>query len=421
MGLFSRLFSKTNDLTALKKAIDQQRYADALHIAEELNGSDIDAAERVKVQQLAARAGDALAKINLDEGLFLLRDGQRERAAEHLQLAQQQAVSEELIHQASEALQQLDVPTTLPLQNAPASSSSCSSCSSCGPDNGEVPAPLAAEDHPDFDAQLELILVGYPEPLATRYQQKSSEFLQAFVLAHQGDDLEAMKQFGKLPANEQDDLFDFEVGSLMARLGEPERGCDALYSAFQKNPDFLLAAETLVSILVAMKHYAKAISFISEILAQDRELAFCHAQLASVYHVSNDAENALSHARLALEAGHNDSRILLMTAMLLEAKNELVEAESFYQRIPGGGCGGGMNLYLAEFLLRQKRELRKVLDTFNHACRQEPNNPRWQLRVAQTYLGLGWDKRGKELLNLVVRDPRLMEELRSEGQALLAG
>jgi hypothetical protein len=79
-----------------------------------------------------------------------------------------------------------------------------------------------------------------------------------------------------------------------------------------------------------------------------------------------------------------------------------------------------MNLYLAEFLLRQKRELRKVLDAFNSACRHEPDNPRWRLRVAQTYLGLVWEKRGTKLLNMVLRDPNLMEELRVEGQAMLA-
>lgn len=79
-----------------------------------------------------------------------------------------------------------------------------------------------------------------------------------------------------------------------------------------------------------------------------------------------------------------------------------------------------MSLPLAEFLLRRGRELGKVLDTFNVACRQEPENPRWQLRVAQTYLARQWRKEGLGLLQKVVGDPRLDPELQQEARALLS-
>ena len=424
MGLFSRLFSSKNDLPALRKAVSQQRYADALLIVEELTSTELSEEERSELDTLATQAGDSLAQINLDEGLYLLNDQQLERAREHLLLAQQQAVSEALQQQAAQALQQLKNERPISLDAAPvASSASCGSCSSCGPATSEEPPALADEDHPDFDAQLELILTSYPEELAIRYQQKCPDFQKAFLLGHQGEEIEAMKAFGKLPASEQDDLFDFEVGCLMARLGERGKACDALYSALKRNPGLLLATETMVSILVSLKKYQTAIEFIHEMIEKKQDAGFCHAQLASVYHVMDDAENALKHGLLALEAGHNETRIVLMCAMLHEANGQLGEAEVLYRNIPAaGGCsGGGMNLYLAEFLLRQKRDLRKVLDTFNGACRQEADNPRWQLRVAQTYMALGWDKRAKKLLSIVVRDPRLMEELRAEGEALLAG
>ena len=96
------------------------------------------------------------------------------------------------------------------------------------------------------------------------------------------------------------------------------------------------------------------------------------------------------------------------------------EAEAVLQAIPGGGCGGGLSLPLAEFLLRQKRDLARVLDTFNAACRQEPESPRWQLRVAQTYLARNWQKDGLKLLQMVVGDPRLEPELQQEAAQLLA-
>jgi len=168
MGLFSRLFSSKSDLPALRKAVSQQRYANALLIAEELNSTELSEEERNEFKTLTAQAGDSLAKINLDEGLYLLKDQQIERAMEHLQLAQQQAVSKELQQQAAQAMQQVDVEQPIPVAAAP--DSSCSSCSSCGPVDGSEAAPMADEDHPDFDAQLELILTSYPEELASRYQ-----------------------------------------------------------------------------------------------------------------------------------------------------------------------------------------------------------------------------------------------------------
>lgn len=417
MGLFSRLFSKPKDLTALRKAMNQQRYCDALLIAEEIDQTDMSAEECAEVQNIAISAGDTLAQNNLNEGLFLIRDDQLQRAGEHLILAQQQAVSTQLQHHIQEALNQLDSeqPAT------PETAKNCSSCSSCGPQVDNTDAAQDDADRPDFASQVDLILVSYPEALAQRYQNKSSAFQQAFVLAHQGDETAALKQFDQLNKDERDDLYDFEVGSILGRQGLVAKACSTLKSAMQKNPNHLLAAETLVTLLIAQAKHDEAIQLIQRILEQDQDPAFCHAQLASIYHAQQDNELALEHCRKAITSGQKDPRIVLMTAMLLEKKGELNEAETLYSQLPtGGGCGGGINLYLAEFLLRQRRELRKLIDVFNSACRTEPDNPRWQLRVAQTYLARGWDKQGLKLLKTVVNDSRLTDELLEEGQTLLA-
>jgi len=421
MGLLRRLFFSKSDLPALRKAVSTQRYADALLIAEELYESELGSAETAEVENLVGQAGDKLARINLDEGIYLLKEQQWEGAAEHLQLAQQQGVSSELQQEIKDALHQLEA-----TQSSSAEAIASSSCSSCSSGDSTVDAESASlpeQDMPDFDAQLDLILTSYPADLVPRYQNKSQEFKEAFVLGHQGEEEEALKRLGALPAAEQDDLFDFEAGCLIARLGEGPKACDALYSALQQNPTLELATEIMVSILIGMQEYQKAVNFIQEMMAKNQSPPFCHAQLATVYYAQDDADSTLKHALEAIEGGYTDTNIVLMAAMLHEAREQFREAEALYRRIPAPakGCGaGGMNLYLAEFLLRQKRELRQILDAFNSACRQEPDNPRWQLRVAQTYLGLGWEKRGQKLLKMVVRDPNLMEALRVEGEAMLA-
>lgn len=273
-------------------------------------------------------------------------------------------------------------------------------------------------DHSDFNSQLQAILTNYPKELAERYPAKSAEFLQALVLASQGEDRQALDMLAKLPIEEQDDLFDYELGMLMARHGHEQKACNTMRSCLKQNPDHLLAAEALVLFLVAMEDHDQALELILQMLLEERDEAFCHAQLASLYHVKQDDNFALKHGLEAIKAGHNDPNITLLTATLLEKNNELIQAEALYAQILNGD-GEGMGLCLAEFLLRQQRELNKVLDTFNTASRQEPDNPRWQLRIAQTQIARGSKKKGLELLTTVLNDQHLSEVLRNEGQSLL--
>lgn len=277
---------------------------------------------------------------------------------------------------------------------------------------------LDKDSHRDFESQLQDILANYPKELAERYPKKNPKFLQALVLAQQGEDRQALDILAKLPITEQDDLFDYELGILMARHGHEQKACNTMRSCLKQNPDHLLAAETLVTLLVGLGENEQALELILLMLLEQRDGAFCHAQLAALYHIQQDDKLALKHSLEAIDAGHNDPNITLLAATLLEKKNQLKQAEALYAKILNGD-GEGMGLYLAEFLLRQKRELNKVLDTFTMASLQEPDNPRWQLRMAQTQLAQGANNKGQELLREVLADQRLNTTLRAEGQTLL--
>lgn len=273
-------------------------------------------------------------------------------------------------------------------------------------------------DHSDFDSQLQEILANYPKELAERYPAKSANFLQALVLASQGEDRQALDILAKLPIGEQDDLFDYELGTLMARHGHEQKACNTMRSCLSQNPDHLLAAESLVMLLVGMEKSDHALELILQMLLEERDSAFCHAQLASLYHIQQDDDLAIKHCLEAIKAGHNDPNITLLAATLLEKNNELQQAEKLYAQVLDGD-GEGIGLYLAEFLLRQQRELNKVLDTFNTASLQEPDNPRWQLRIAQTKIAQGSKRKGVDLLRVVMNNQRLSDMLRDEAQTLL--
>jgi predicted Zn-dependent protease len=78
-----------------------------------------------------------------------------------------------------------------------------------------------------------------------------------------------------------------------------------------------------------------------------------------------------------------------------------------------------VSIPLAEFWLRQKTNLDKALEAFKGALRQGPDQSRWVMRIAQTYLAKGWKKEGLKLLKNALADPDLDPELQREGSVLL--
>lgn len=414
MGLLKKLFGGGSSLEGLRKAVAQKRFADARLQAEDLLEEALPEAALDEVRQLHAAAGDGLARLNLEEALALRRVGNVESAAEHLQLALDQVFTEELRKEieAAGTLEPEEVIT------APATVSG--SCASCGP---QVLEPLDSDDVEllDRESRVELILASYPAEVAERYRQKGDQFFQAFLLSHSGQDELALGHWQQVPDEERDELFWFEYGAAQGRCGKNAEGCSSLEKSLTLNPGFLPASEALVQLLLAAGSNEQAETHLQQLQQAGRAPLFCQVQLTTVCLHRGDQGKALEYARQALTGGVADPRFLLLAASLLEQAGELQETEAVLKRLPaGGGCGTGMSWPLAEFMLRQQRELPRVLDTFNAACRQEPQNPRWQLRVAQTYLARNWIRQGLELLQKVVGDPRLEPELQQEAEQLLA-
>lgn len=418
MGFLKKIFGGGPSLDGLRKAVTQQRFADANVMVEQLRAKELSAEELTELEQLQTAAGDGLARLNLDEAVGFQRAGDAELAQEHFELALSQVSSAELRQDIETAMSATPVSAEVA---APVNKHSGGSCASCGP---QVMEPLSSDDieFPDHESQLDLILTSYPPAIAERYRQKGEQFLQAFLLSHSGQDEVALAHWQQVPPNEQDDLYWFELGAAQTRSGQGGAGRKSLEQALQLNPALLPATEVLIQLLISLGETEDALQMLQQILEKGQDPAFCHVQLTLVRLQRKEKELALGHARQAIAIGVIDGNFLQLTASLLEQAGELEEAEEILRRIPaGGGCGGGgMSLPLAEFLLRQKRELGKVLDTFNAACQQDPQNPLWQLRVAQTYLARSWKKEGLELLRKVVGDPRLEPELQREAEQLLA-
>lgn len=416
MGFLKNIFGGGGgSIEGLRKAVAQQRYADAKLFAEQLEEQSLSEPEAAEVDNLRVIARDGLAELNLKEALGLQCCGDFERAAEHLHLAQEQVCSADLREKIEQAL--AAEPLVPEIDSADVDRSA--SCVTCFP----PPSPLSDDDESmpaDAEIQLELILTSYPDDLAERYIIKTETFRAAFLLSHAGQDEQALPLWQQVESVDQDDLYWFELGSLLARNGDLDEACSALERALEQNPELLLAIEALVPLLISTGDFQVAEERLQQFLSQGIVPSFCHAQLTSLYVQQQKYSLAAEHARQALIAGNTESRFMLLAASVLEHVGALDETENVLKKLPAAGCRGGTNLPLAEFWLRHKKELGNILDTFNAACREYPDEPRWQLRVAQTYLARNWVKDGLKLLRKVVDDPRLEPELAEEAKKLLA-
>ena len=69
---------------------------------------------------------------------------------------------------------------------------------------------------------------------------------------------------------------------------------------------------------------------------------------------------------------------------------------------------------LAEYWLRRGQNLDKALESFKGAMRQETDNPRWLLRIAQVYLARGWKKEASEQIERLMKQGGLPDQIRAE-------
>ncbi len=407
MSFLKKMFGSSSSLSSLEKAAAQRRYADACRIAEELLSAGAEAAEIGRIEELRCQSSDALARLNLDEGVGLLRCGQLQRATEHLTLAAQQAFSAELRREVAQALDDAG------LAGGDAPEVDCPETFGVADDMPEVL-------DPDHDSQLELILSSYPKTVRDRYLSGGDVFVAAFLAAHEGDDDRALALWLEVDESERDALFCFEYGATLARLGRLEEARVLLSQACSLRPDLQFVQESLAAVLMGVGEFAAAQQQLEDYLQSGGDAAFAHGQLALFAFRQQDYSTAAEEIRSAIDAGNRDGQFLLFAAGLLEQQGKLKEAERILKLLPVSGCSGHPSLPLAEFWLRQNRELAKALDVFNAACREDPQNPRWQLRVAQTYAARRWSKDALKLIRKVAVDPRLDQPLVSEAEALLA-
>jgi len=419
MSLFAKMFGRRTPLEQMRRDVSQGSWAAAFNLARSLDRSEFSDEERQEVSDTEQRAGDKLATLNLEEGEGELRNGNLLRAREHFQLACEQARSADLQQQIKSALVELEKGDRVAhKKEAVSAASHCGG--SCGPVGGvrSEGLPVAEDDSFDDEARFEVLLATLPEELADRYLATGEAFRCAWLVAHDGDPSQALKLFDEVPKAERDALFYCERGSQKGRLNDFKGASADLKRALESEPGLFVALSALVDLLVANNRLKDAEQLLRRALKEDRFPVYCQANLAQFAARRGDEKETLALATSALEAGYLDPTIIQICASLLEKQERFDEAEAVLCKLQGGGgCGGGAHPLLAEFWLRRNKNLDQALEAFKGALRQEQDNPRWLLRIGQTYAARGWKNEARGQLERLLGHPALTDELRKEAQA----
>jgi tetratricopeptide (TPR) repeat protein len=424
MSFLSRWFGSRHPLDEIRKASTQGRWADVLSFASAVEDSTLSASDQEQLRELVDAAAEHLAKINFEEGLASLRADDFRRGMEHLDLARQLVRStalRELIDAEFVRIGNNDVLTGDMLPRAASAKSSCAS-SCCGTAaEGIVASPELAGVF-DEETRFDLVLTAYPLELRPRYLEISTLMRQAILLAHEEREDEALALFSKVLENERNDIFYYELGTLLARKNQYLDAVKALQQTISMSPGFVLAALTLVDLHVGNKNYAAAENLLSQMLQANCMPDYCHARFAVISQAQGDSTKAFEHATEALKLGHNEPELMVFVARTLEEQGRIDEAEDVLSSIPvGGGCSGGANVELADFWLRHKKNLQKSLEIFKKAAKGDPTNPLWGYHIARVYFALGWSKEARQILTTIVDADSIDGSLRENALQLLKG
>ncbi len=414
MQFFKKMFGKSDPVAEVRQCHARQDWANLLLAAKRIDMQTLDPDLRQELRSLTYQAGDALATVNLEEGAWAEQSGNVMRAREDYQLAREQACSETLRQKAEQALAALaggtapaaEPPGTPPAPTPPAA---CNTCT-------ETPVAKGTADSSslDEDSRLELLLATLPEDLAARYQAAGAEFRRAWLVIQAGEDEQALESLDQVPTDQRDALFLYERGGLQARRGQFGAAADDLSAALTLEPELLPAFETLCEVFLENGQEEHLESTLKQFLKEGRFSGYCWSRLAQLHAQRGELEPALAAGLKALDEKVTDPSLLVLCAQLLERTERYADAEALLLRLPAGGCGGGAHPLLAEFWLRRQKNLDRALESFKGALRQEPDNPRWLLRIAQVYLARGWRKEAAEQIEGLMRRSDLPTTLGDE-------
>ena len=296
MNFISRLFSKSPSelLTKGDRYMELDSFFDArtcfedgLHLCSDKNsGSDLLAVFTERINT----ANRKLAELNLQEAEYSYSRGDVVKAIDHLELVKTLTHDSVLLDKAERLLLAYTPKDSDHVE--PLNTSSCGSCA--GSSGGDISDSTPSDDSLPLLEYYDLLIHQLPVDQYQRYAVLGDDFAHAYVAASQDDHQEALSGFEKCCDTLPQDIFWYEKGKILHRLGKDIEAEECLRKAVQLNGANSLAWINLALVLRENNLFQDALSTIDSMVAGNIMPEQALLLRAEIFETTGDHEGALN-------------------------------------------------------------------------------------------------------------------------------
>jgi tetratricopeptide (TPR) repeat protein len=297
------------------------------------SGEGAFAALKPEFMQKIDNANVRLAERNIQEAEGASARGDVKKAADHLELVKTLTYDAALREKAELLLRGLVLPDEE--EHKQPRTSSCGSCS--GSSHGESSESAPADDSLPLPEYYDLLIQQLPTDQYQRYVGLGEDFAYAYVAASRDHHHEALAGLDKCAVSLPQDIYRFEKGKILHRLGNDREAEEHLRAAVQLNGGHSLARLTLALVLRENGRFQDALTIITELVAEQVMAEPALLLWAEICEASGDHEGAVnryvellqtSYARVAAEKLY----------VLLQETGRMSDAEAIFKKYLKKSC-----------------------------------------------------------------------------------
>jgi tetratricopeptide (TPR) repeat protein len=281
-------------------------------------------------RQLEARIREtkrAMAELNLEEAEHALRQGSLEKAVEHLELAKTLTDDTKIREKADSLLGSVEEKTNNTEVLAP--SASCSSCSSNTHD--EHAAPLDTDTDLPLLEHYDLLIHQLPGEMYECYSSLGEDFACMFIAASQDSHQEALDLLEKWFDGSHRDIYFYEKGKILHRLGRIVESEECLRSSIDQNSQNPLPYLGLALLLIDDHRLDEAGRHLDSMIAADIFTGQALMMRGEVFQLAGDTDAAIQLYGRLLDTSLARTAAEKLHEVLLEC-NRQAEAAHIFKR-----------------------------------------------------------------------------------------
>jgi len=274
-----------------------------------------------------------LAERNLYEAECAYSRGDALKAIDHLELVKTLTYDPTLREKAEKLILDFSQPDSV--QGEQINISSCASCA--GSSGGECADSTPSDDSMPLLEYYELLIHQLPADQYQRYAELGEDFAGAYVAASRDEHREALSGFEKCFDTLPQDIYWYEKGKVLHRLGNDREAEQHLRTAIQLNSTNSLAWFTLALVLRESNRFQEALTTVEAMAAEHILPEQALLLRADIFEATGDHEGAVNQYVELLQTPYARAAAEKLYEILLEIGRQS-DAAVIYKKYLNKSC-----------------------------------------------------------------------------------